>query len=74
MTSSLLRPNLEFARLFDNLAELMQVVSTADIDTVRLDDVAEVGAQGCDLLKLDTQGSEAEIRVKNVARSRSAQI
>jgi FkbM family methyltransferase len=61
MTSSLLRPNLEFASLFNNLAELMRVVSTSDIDTVRLDDVAEVRAQGCDLLKLDTQGSEAEI-------------
>jgi FkbM family methyltransferase len=61
MTSSLLRPNLEFAKLFNNLAELMQVISIADIDTVRLDDVAEIREQGCDLLKLDTQGSEAEI-------------
>jgi hypothetical protein len=39
----------------------MEVVSIADIDTVRLDDVAEIREQGCDLLKLDTQGSEAEI-------------
>ena len=61
MTSSLLRPNLRFTRLFNNLAELMQVVSTPEIDTVRLDDVAEIREQGCDLLKLDTQGSEAEI-------------
>ena len=63
MTSSLLRPNLKFAQLFNNLAELMQVVETPLIDTVRLDDVAEIRAQGCDLLKLDTQGSEAEILV-----------
>jgi FkbM family methyltransferase len=61
MTSSLLRPNLRIAQLFNNLAELMQVVATPLIDTVRLDDVAEIRAQGCDLLKLDTQGSEAEI-------------
>jgi FkbM family methyltransferase len=61
MTSSLLRPNLKFAQLFNNLAELMQVVATPLVDTVRLDDVVEIRAQGCDLLKLDTQGSEAEI-------------
>lgn len=61
MTSSLLRPNLKFAQLFNNLAELMQVVATMQIDTVRLDDVPEIRAQECDLLKLDTQGSEAEI-------------
>jgi FkbM family methyltransferase len=61
MTSSLLRPNLSFAKLFNNLAELMQVVATPEVDTVRLDDVAEIREAGCDLLKLDTQGSEAEI-------------
>jgi FkbM family methyltransferase len=61
MTSSLLRPNLELAQRFNNLAELMQVVATRQVNTVRLDDVAEIRAQGCDLLKLDTQGSEAEI-------------
>jgi FkbM family methyltransferase len=61
MTSSLLRPNLEFVGRFNNLAELMQVVATPEIDTVRLDDVTEIRDQGCDLLKLDTQGSEAEI-------------
>lgn len=61
MTSSLLRPNVKFVERFNHLSELMQVVSTSRIDTVRLDDVAELRAQGCDLLKLDTQGSEAEI-------------
>jgi len=61
MTSSLLRPNLKVAQLFNNLAELMQVVATPLVDTVRLDDVTAVRDQGCDLLKLDTQGSEAEI-------------
>jgi FkbM family methyltransferase len=61
MTSSLLRPNLGMAGRFNNLAELMQVIATSRIATVRLDDVAEIRDQGCDLLKLDTQGSEAEI-------------
>jgi FkbM family methyltransferase len=61
MTSSLLRPNLKIAKLFNNLAELMQVVATQDVETVRLDEVAEIRNQGCDFLKLDTQGSEAEI-------------
>jgi FkbM family methyltransferase len=61
MTSSLLRPNLSLASRFNHLAELMQVVATPEIDTVRLDDVEEIREHGCDLLKLDTQGSEAEI-------------
>ena len=60
-TSSLLRPNLGIACLFNNLPELMQIVAIQHVDTVRLDDVAEVRALGCDLLKLDTQGSELEI-------------
>jgi FkbM family methyltransferase len=61
MTSSLLRPNLPFVRRFNSLAEQMQVVAIEQIETVRLDDVREIQDQGCDLLKLDTQGSEAEI-------------
>lgn len=61
MTSSLLRPNLNLAEYFVHLAEFMRVVSTREVDTVRLDDVPEVISQGCDLLKLDTQGSEAMI-------------
>lgn len=60
-TSSLLRPNLKFARLFNTLSECMEVVATGGVNTFRLDDVPEIRAQGCDLLKLDTQGSEAAI-------------
>src|ERR1700722_1388596 len=44
MTSSLLKPNLRIAKLFNGLAELMQVASIANVNTVRLDDVAEVRA------------------------------
>jgi hypothetical protein len=36
-------------------------VRVEEIDTRRLDDIAEVVAAGCDLLKADTQGSELEI-------------
>jgi FkbM family methyltransferase len=61
MTSSLLPPNFRVIEYFNNLAEHMQVVATQEIDTLRLDDVNEICRQGCDLLKLDTQGSEAEI-------------
>jgi FkbM family methyltransferase len=61
MTSSLLRPNLRIAELFNSLAEFMQVVAVVPVNTVRLDDVPELRGHGCDLLKLDTQGSEAEI-------------
>jgi FkbM family methyltransferase len=61
MTSSLLRPNLKLTQLFHALGEHMQVVASGLVNTVRLDDVAEIQAQGCDLLKLDTQGSEAQI-------------
>jgi FkbM family methyltransferase len=61
MTSSLLAPNVPLVSAFHNLAELMQVVATPEIETRRLDDVAEIRATGCDYLKLDTQGSEVEI-------------
>ncbi len=61
MTSSLLRPNLKFTDLFNCLSEFMQVSAIVDVSTVRLDDVLEIRTQGCDLLKLDTQGSETEI-------------
>ena len=61
MTSSLLKPNLKVTQKFNNLAELMRVVAVTQIDTVRLDDVPEIRNQDCDLLKIDTQGSEAEI-------------
>jgi len=46
MTSSLLRPNLGIAGLFNNLAELVRVVATPEVDTVRLDDVPEIRDQG----------------------------
>jgi FkbM family methyltransferase len=61
MTSSLFEPDLELANRFRGLAEFLQVVSVQNIDTVKLDEVAELRGSRCDLLKLDTQGSEVEI-------------
>lgn len=61
MTSSLLPPNQDLLSLFMNLAELIQVVRTAEIDTRRLDDIPDITEAGCDLLKLDVQGLECEI-------------
>jgi len=61
MTSSLLRPNTKLVSLFQALPELMQVVATPQIATLRFDDVPELRGLGCDYLKLDTQGSELEI-------------
>ena len=61
MTTSLLRPNMKLVSLFHSLGELMQVVATQQITTLRFDDVPELRGLGCDYLKLDTQGSELEI-------------
>jgi FkbM family methyltransferase len=54
LTSSLLRPNQSLLAEFENLAELCEVVEEIPIDTVRLDDLSEIGA--VDFLKLDIQG------------------
>jgi FkbM family methyltransferase len=56
MTSSLFEPNTVLLTKFQNLEELTRVVKTYPVDTVRLDDVAEVS--GCDFLKIDVQGAE----------------
>jgi FkbM family methyltransferase len=59
MTSSLFEPTHELASKFQNLDELMQVVKTVEMDTVRLDDIAEI--RDTDFLKLDVQGAEKMI-------------
>lgn len=56
MTSSLLEPALETMGMFQNLAELCQVVKKDVISTTRLDEIAEVA--NVDFLKLDIQGGE----------------
>ncbi|NGZ08148.1 MAG: FkbM family methyltransferase [Nitrospira sp. LK70] len=55
LTSSLLRPNTAVLDQYENLAELCEVTAEMPIDTVRLDDIGEIGA--VDFLKLDIQGA-----------------
>ena len=55
LTSSLLRPNLSVLAQFENLAEMCEVTKEVPIETVRLDDVGEIGS--ADFLKLDVQGA-----------------
>jgi FkbM family methyltransferase len=59
MTSSLFRPNTRLLKLFNNLEELVRVVSTEEITTHRLDDIEEV--RDADYLKLDVQGAELDV-------------
>jgi hypothetical protein len=58
MTSSLFEPNTALLAKFQNLEELTRVKKTYRIETKRLDDVAEV--RGCDFLKVDRRGGEAD--------------
>jgi FkbM family methyltransferase len=59
MTSSLYEPYTELLDKFQNLANLMHVVSTSEVRTHCLDDVAEIS--DTDLLKLDVQGAELDV-------------
>ena len=58
-TSSLYPPNTPLLSLFQNLENLMQVVSTQEVQTVRLDDIPQAAA--ADYLKLDVQGAELDV-------------
>lgn len=53
MTSSLYEPHTELLAKFTNLEELVRVVKTYPVQTIRLDDLPEV--RGTDLLKMDDQ-------------------
>jgi FkbM family methyltransferase len=54
--NSLLKPNPEVLNLFHRFPFWGSVLSTEEIDTVRLDDVPET--EGVDLIHLDVQGAE----------------
>lgn len=54
--TSLLPPNVELLSYFHGFPQWAQVVREVEVDTVRLDDLAEVGA--VDYLKIDIQGGE----------------
>jgi FkbM family methyltransferase len=65
MTSSLFKPNHDLTIKFQNLDELMQVIKTEEMQTVRLDDITEI--IDTDFLKIDVQGAEKMI-LENAAR------
>lgn len=55
-TSSIFEPDHDFIHQFNGLVSLMEVVERSELETRRLDDVAE--ARETDFLKLDIQGAE----------------
>lgn len=67
MTSTL-RPDANTLSLFTDLTELGAIDETMEVDTVRLDDVAEI--DHLDFLKIDVQG--AELAVFNSGRAKFA--
>jgi hypothetical protein len=54
LTSSLLEPNSVLLERYENLAELCEVVGLQPVETLRLDERAQIGC--VDFLKLDIQG------------------
>jgi FkbM family methyltransferase len=54
--SSILEPNMAFLDYLHVFPNWAKVVGKSEVDTVRLDDVAEITA--CDFLKIDIQGAE----------------
>lgn len=68
--TSLLTPNQEVLKLFHAFPAWGEVLSTEEVDTVRLDDVPETA--GAEMLKIDIQGAElmamsnAEARLRDL--------
>lgn len=64
--TSLLEPNPAVLSLFHGFDEWSRVLRTEEVDTVRLDDVAETA--GLDLIKIDIQGAELMVLRNAAAR------
>lgn len=58
-TGSLFEPNTALLEKFHYLADITQVIKTHPVQTVRLDDIAEIA--DVDFIKIDAQGSEQMI-------------
>jgi FkbM family methyltransferase len=58
-TSSLLPANMAFLDRFEALSVMCAPVSKHEVETIRLDDVAEIA--DCDFLKVDVQGGELDV-------------
>lgn len=68
--TSLLEPNPAVLSLFHGFPDWGRVLDTAEVDTVRLDDIPET--EGIDLVKMDIQG--AELMVLRNAEARLAEV
>jgi FkbM family methyltransferase len=70
-TGSLYAPNSRLLEKFQNLAELVTPVATHAVDTIRIDDVAEI--DDVDFLKIDIQGGELSV-LQNAMRTMSSAL
>ncbi len=70
--TSLLEPNLAMLGLFERFGEWAEVIEREEIDTKRLDDIAETAQ--LDLLKIDIQGGELMVFQNATERLRAALV
>lgn len=59
LTGSLFEPNSPLLEKFQNLSEQVTPVATRPVDTIRIDDLAEI--DDVDFFKIDVQGSELAV-------------
>ncbi len=70
-TGSLYPPNTPLLEKFQSLAEFVTTVATHGVNTVRIDDLAEI--DDVDFIKIDVQGSELSI-LQNALRALSTTV
>jgi FkbM family methyltransferase len=70
--SSILEPNRAVLDCFHGFPDWSRIAGRIEVDTVRLDDVAEIG--NIDLIQIDVQGYELEVLRNGVEKLRSAVV
>jgi FkbM family methyltransferase len=70
--TSLLTPNPQVLNLFHGFPNWGKVMSTEEVDTVRLDDIPETA--GIDLVKIDVQGAELMVLKNGIERLRKVLV
>lgn len=70
--TSLLKPNPAFTKLFHGFPYWSHIMSTQEVDTLRLDDIPET--IGTDLVKIDVQGAELMVFENATARLADALV
>ena len=70
-TGSLYAPNSPLLEKFQNLAEVVTPVATHPVNTIRIDDIAEI--DDVDFLKIDVQGAELPV-LQNATRAMSSAL